>query len=107
MVGPVVSGIMSDAYGWRSFWWCNVALVGALIALTIVAQPETKFRRSLMPSAPSNPEVQKSEEDQIDSSIEHHIDQHLGRGKPTKRQYLPVSGFEADKRRLFRDIVTP
>lgn len=75
--------------------------------LTAIAQPETKYKRSSLPSAPWQSEVQKTEEDQIESSVEHHVDQHLGRGKPSKGQYLPVSGFEADKKRLFRDLITP
>ena len=45
MVGPIVSGAMTTNVGWRSFWWLNVGLQGAVLILLIFAFPETKFDR--------------------------------------------------------------
>ncbi|KAI4852894.1 serine/threonine kinase 16 [Aureobasidium sp. EXF-8846] len=45
MIGPIISGVMSDRLGWRSFWWLNVGFVGLSLLLVIFAFPETKFSR--------------------------------------------------------------
>ncbi|KAK9342741.1 major facilitator superfamily domain-containing protein, partial [Lipomyces starkeyi] len=44
-IGPVISGVMSQRYGWRSFWWFNVAAYVLLTLYTIFLIPETKWNR--------------------------------------------------------------
>lgn len=43
MIGPILSGAMTEHVNWQSFWWFNVALFGALIILILFCFPETKF----------------------------------------------------------------
>ncbi|KAK5009869.1 hypothetical protein LTR28_012992 [Elasticomyces elasticus] len=45
MVGPIISGVMSQHAGWRSFWWFNVAIVGLSLLMVIFMFPETKWHR--------------------------------------------------------------
>jgi MFS family permease len=45
MVGPIVSGVMSDRVGWRSFWWLNVGLIAVSLLMVIFAFPETRYHR--------------------------------------------------------------
>ena len=45
MVGPIISGAMSQNLGWRSFWWFNTGLIAASLLLVIFAFPETKWHR--------------------------------------------------------------
>lgn len=45
MVGPIISGVMSDRLGWRSFWWLNVGLVAVSLLLVVFCFPETKYHR--------------------------------------------------------------
>jgi MFS family permease len=48
MVGPIVSGPMNDALGWRSFWWLNVGLLGLTSAMVFFMFPETKWNRGTL-----------------------------------------------------------
>ena len=45
MVGPIISGSMAQAVGWRNFWWFNTALIGLSIIMVIFMFPETKWHR--------------------------------------------------------------
>ncbi|KAG9949903.1 serine/threonine kinase 16, partial [Aureobasidium melanogenum] len=45
MVAPIISGVMSDRLGWRSFWWLNVGLVAVSLLMVIFCFPETKYHR--------------------------------------------------------------
>lgn len=45
MVAPIISGVMSDRLGWRSFWWLNVGLVAVSLLLVVFCFPETKYHR--------------------------------------------------------------
>ncbi|KAF1831749.1 MFS transporter-like protein [Decorospora gaudefroyi] len=51
MVGPIVSGSMTESVGWRSFWWLNTALIGLSFLMVAFMFPETRFKRSLPESA--------------------------------------------------------
>lgn len=48
MVGPIVSGPMSDHEGWRSFWWLNVGLLGLTALMVFFMFPETKWDRGTL-----------------------------------------------------------
>ena len=112
MIGPVVAGVMSDKYGWRSFWWLNVAAFAVLIIMIIVWQPETKFDRSHLTKADftededkPNGETEHVEKDHAD--VERHVDTHLGKGKPARWQFKlwqPVSDL---KKAFIQDVWCP
>ena len=48
MVGPIISGPMNDAVGWRAFWWLNVGLLGLSSAMVFFMFPETKWDRGTL-----------------------------------------------------------
>jgi MFS family permease len=48
MVGPIVSGSMAEAVGWRSFFWLNTALLGASFLMVVGLFPETKYKREVV-----------------------------------------------------------
>lgn len=46
MVGPIVSGSMTEDLGFRSFWWLNTGLLGASFLMVVFLFPETRFKRA-------------------------------------------------------------
>ncbi|KAJ4983920.1 hypothetical protein SVAN01_10606 [Stagonosporopsis vannaccii] len=46
MVGPIVSGAMTEDLGFRSFWWLNAGLLGASFLMVVFMFPETRFKRA-------------------------------------------------------------
>lgn len=48
MVGPIISGAMTETVGWREFWWLNTALLGLSFVMCVFMFPETRYKR-LMP----------------------------------------------------------
>jgi MFS family permease len=53
MVGPIISGSMTETVGWRNFWWFNTALLGLSFLMVVFMFPETRFHRH-MPVVNSN-----------------------------------------------------
>jgi hypothetical protein len=47
MVGPIISGSMTETVGWRSFWWFNTGLLGLSFLMVVFMFPETRFHRHL------------------------------------------------------------
>jgi MFS family permease len=47
MVGPIISGSMTETVGWRNFWWFNTALLGLSFLMVVFMFPETRFHRHL------------------------------------------------------------
>jgi hypothetical protein len=45
MVGPIISGSMTETVGWRSFWWLNTGLLGLSFLMVVFMFPETRFQR--------------------------------------------------------------
>jgi hypothetical protein len=45
MVGPIVSGSMTETIGWRSFWWLNTGILGLSFIMVVFMFPETRFQR--------------------------------------------------------------
>ncbi|KAF2025774.1 MFS general substrate transporter [Setomelanomma holmii] len=45
MVGPIVSGSMTETVGWRSFWWLNTGILGLSFLMVVFMFPETRFIR--------------------------------------------------------------
>lgn len=47
MVGPIVSGSMTETVGFRSFWWLNTGILGLSFLMVVFMFPETRFKRSV------------------------------------------------------------
>src|ERR1700685_1887333 len=58
MIGPILSGVMTEHANWQSFWWLNVGLFCVLIILIVFCFPETKFTaRAEKPLMPESDQV--------------------------------------------------
>jgi MFS family permease len=115
MVGPIISGPMAEAVGWRAFWWLNVGLLGLASGMVFFMFPETKwdrgsFTEQIQQASVSGHEYEKTTEKNLDSND--HIkpsvtaisnidnghdlegvktaerDPFLGKGKPRKSQWM-------------------
>lgn len=53
MVGPIVSGAMTEDLGFRSFWWLNAGLLGVSFLMVVFMFPETRFKRADPADAPA------------------------------------------------------
>jgi MFS family permease len=106
MIGPIISGVMTEhSSGWRSFWWLNTGLLGLSLLMVVFMFPETKWTRAhpVHDDAPmaieqSAIETEKfgtaSEIDRMPSNTAplEHIetaarDPYLGKGSPSKAQW--------------------
>jgi hypothetical protein len=106
---------MTDRWGWRSFWWLNVALYGAMIVFQFFLHPETHYdRRNLLgsnvpqtshsgSSIAEKPAVTLSEGT---SSPRENIDQHFGKGAPSRSQFLSLTR-RASKKETFLSFWIP
>src|SRR5690348_17174883 len=58
MVGPIVSGSMTEDLGFRSFWWLNTGLLGASFLMVVFMFPETRYKRAdpAVPTKHINPD---------------------------------------------------
>ena len=45
MVGPIISGAMTEDLGFRSFWWLNTGIIGLSFLMVVFMFPETRFQR--------------------------------------------------------------
>lgn len=159
MVGPIISGAMSEHLSWRGFWWFNTGLLLFTLVVNIFLFPETRYRRAVEPSgekdAPPNGNAAAGAgiiDNDLDNKIERsdgathteglppatantttntttlsnnnntningnsnaddadlapqmtHHDPFLGRGSPSKKQFLPFQRFEGN---LFRELWLP
>jgi MFS family permease len=106
MIGPIIAGPMTLAFGPAAFWWLNTALTGATFVLAIFFFPETRWHRlhpdevrSNVPSdPPSTKDVNKIDEQdpekqgrvgmsdlgKTDTAAQ---DPYLGKGKPSRKQF--------------------
>ncbi|KAM0790327.1 hypothetical protein ACM66B_003212 [Microbotryomycetes sp. NB124-2] len=108
MLGPVIAGTMSDKYGWQSFWWLNAAISAFCAVFAILLQPETRYARpDSVPTNASLSNLDKHEQDQNSTlAVEKHVDDSLGRGRPSKGQYKPWA-LRFEKKQFLRDLLTP
>jgi hypothetical protein len=58
MVGPIVSGSMTEDLGFRSFWWLNAGLIGVSFLMVVFMFPETRYKRAepVVPSKRIHPD---------------------------------------------------
>ncbi|KAF2227323.1 serine/threonine kinase 16 [Elsinoe ampelina] len=107
MVAPIISGAMTQALGWRPFWWLNVAIVAASTLLVVFAYPETKYERAhsaemtpsdkqISPAASQEKDLANIEKTEtahsnapqdLSLSATAARDPHLGKGTPSKSQW--------------------
>lgn len=133
MVGPIISGSMSEHLGWRNFWWFNTALLAFTLLANVFLFPETRYRRAsdgplqqgtgapgatgtgvltngLENKTESNDPATAFKEgsnsnagDDLAPQTTHH-DPYLGRGSPSKKQFLPFQQYEGN---IFRELWLP
>jgi MFS family permease len=107
-IGPVIAGVMAQRYGWRSFWWFDMAAYILLIAYLVVLVPETKWLRQGRPghitrvieatdgqTALDEKVVIDQEEDvgEQPATVEEHADNYVGKGRPSKSQFALWHSF--------------
>lgn len=130
MVGPIVSGSMTEALGdWRPFWWLNVAMVGVSTLLVIFAFPETKWHRPQSAetvsqhAAKQGAKASQDEHVAASSDSEKHAahsampdlshqataarDPYLGRGRPSKKQFGLYQSSPHVLRTIFKELWLP
>ncbi|RSL89012.1 hypothetical protein CDV31_015951 [Fusarium ambrosium] len=125
MVAPIIAGPMADRTGWQNFWWLNVAVTGLSIILGIFGFPETKWNRidsieaELDTDVPvgvptqdgkhSAPEgdIEKSTAVPDQSHVESVLDPNLGKGGPSKQQWLLFQPNSSPLRSILLDLWTP
>ncbi|KAH1273370.1 hypothetical protein KXW98_007321 [Aspergillus fumigatus] len=103
MVGPVIAGPMAEHVGWRSFFWLNTGVLGIVLVALIFLFPETKWHRAHpsevhdgqepveTPSSASEPEKPAEvimQRENIASESGADQDPWLGKGYPSKQQFM-------------------
>jgi len=90
---------MAEHVGWRSFFWLNVGLLGAVLLSQIFLFPETKWRRvhpdevtnerHVNPASEFEPEkrLQVTQQETVNVENVAERDPYLHRGKPSKQQF--------------------
>jgi MFS family permease len=66
MVGPIVSGSMTETIGFRSFWWLNAGLIGLSFIMVVFMFPETRFKREDSSAVPTK----RAHPDSLDEKIQ-------------------------------------
>ncbi|KAF2853042.1 MFS transporter-like protein [Plenodomus tracheiphilus IPT5] len=91
MVGPIVSGSMTETVGWRSFWWLNTAILILSFVMVVFMFPETRFRRALPVSSgqASNEKTTSSAQSDNDSTSAEKTDPNRIEHISTARSVLP------------------
>ena len=87
-----------------SFWYLNVALYVFMIVLIFFFGPETKFSRVDVPESEIEDDKVTNEHADV---VERHVDTHLGKGKPSRQQFMPWQPFSGSLKSLMHDVVTP
>jgi len=110
---------MSDKYGWRSFWWLNVALYAAMLVFQLLLYPETHYdRRQLVDAGktddkltPSEAPLTENEKQSVTPDkgihgVTEYVDNVFRKGSPTKSQF---TGFtrRASKKESWLSVWTP
>ncbi|PSK33644.1 hypothetical protein B9Z65_7531 [Elsinoe australis] len=107
MVAPIIAGAMTEAVGWRPFWWLNVGIVALSTILVVFAFPETRYHREfneeqaaannkVSPAASQEKDLSQIEKTETTTSTSPPDlslsataarDPHLGKGTPSKQQW--------------------
>ena len=90
---------MAQHVGWRSFFWLNVGMLGFVLVLLIFLFPETKWHRThpqeinelqapeTNSSEPEKP-INVVQDENIAEPADAQSDPYLGKGRPSKKQFL-------------------
>ncbi|KAH6892614.1 major facilitator superfamily domain-containing protein [Thelonectria olida] len=125
IVAPIIAGAMADHSGWPSFWWLNVAMTGVSLLVIVFGFPETMFSRDEtsegQPPSQEEPsklfdvhhQERKTKEDsqketnksQLDVNAER--DPWLGRGTPSRQQWMPFQPNPSPLRSMMLDLWIP
>jgi MFS family permease len=96
-IGPIISGPLSDRYGWRSFFWLATGLAVSNLILLAAFFPETKFHRTL--STPDRSEQastsEKGQSAQVETANNERLDRTMtasaafvGKGRPGRKHFM-------------------
>jgi MFS family permease len=120
MIGPIISGPMSDRFGWRSFWWLNVACYAAVFVFQLFLFPECKFDRqtsqilesdstSTSDKAVASTAAEKDVEGARKPTAreQEHVDQFLYKGKPSRWQFFEMTKLRGTKDDVINSIFIP
>lgn len=130
MVAPIINGPMTARAGWRSFWWLNVGMVILSLIMVIFLFPETRWHR-LHPEEIANnvthaqPGSDAGSSEKVSVGLEGEKlnetttnntlvytetaarDPHLGRGYPSKTQWMPFQKNANPWKSLALDLWLP
>lgn len=111
-LGPIIAGSMADHTNWRNYWWLNTAMYAFTLVIIIFGFPETKWHRahpdeiqreavkSSIPPTKDNgmvqtADVEDSEKKKSSPRLSGHLqsvtaprDPYLGKGTPSKQQFM-------------------
>ena len=111
---------------WRNFWWLNVALLSVVFILLVFFFPETRWHRP-HPSEMAHTETMSEENieshtavtdpEKVGSSPSKHaelkiaetgaVDPFLGKGYPSKKQFMPFQSHPTPFKSLVSDFMIP
>lgn len=125
MIAPIIAGPMAGSVGWRNFWWLNVAVTSLSIILGVFGFPETKWTRAGIVEAEAvvgdrgdvtiendkathtQGDVEKSADSPDQSHLEAVLDPQLGKGSPSKKQWMLFQSNSSPLRNILVDVWTP
>jgi hypothetical protein len=116
---------MADHSGWPSFWWLNAAMTGVSLLVIVFGFPETMFSRA--ESSEDQPQSQEEPFKSIDVQHQEQItkeksqketngsqlgvnaerDPWLGRGTPSRQQWMPFQPNPSPFRSIMLDLWIP
>ena len=124
-LGPIMSGNIAAAHGWRSFFWLSTALSAFVTLLIIVGFPETRYfhrtaeRRNTATSFATENSAEKSVASDAGEKHGHNSESSseraaaaapfvVGKGRPSKKQYSAIQRPDSRwKQYLLHDVLTP
>ncbi|KAM0417187.1 hypothetical protein ACHAPT_012824 [Fusarium lateritium] len=117
MIAPIIAGAVADHTGWPSFWWLNAAMSAFSLIVIAFGFPETMFARGeISEGQPQQQEIspkvveiqheeispKKTAQSQTDGG-----DPWLGRGTPSRQQWMPFQRNSCSFRSVLIDIWIP
>ncbi|KAM0484909.1 hypothetical protein ACHAP7_002926 [Fusarium lateritium] len=125
MIAPIIAGPMAEQVGWQNFWWLNVAVTSLSIIFGVFGFPETKWTRASIVEAEAvaagrshvdivndkathpQGDIEKSNGSPDQSQVEDVLDPELGKGYPSKQQWMLFQANSSPLRNIMVDLWTP